>query len=99
MKWPESIITAAICVVAEILDYTTSKNVSEETLLRALERLLLASPLPRVNPKRKLRAKKDLLEELVRKGLSNPSRREENVHAHPHGPLQSTKRMFKQKLI
>jgi len=68
VKWPESIITAAICVVAEILDYTTSKNVSEETLLRALERLLLASPLPRVNPKRKLRAKKDLLEELVRKG-------------------------------
>ncbi len=72
MKWPESLVVAALCVVANALGYSKGKNVGEDVLLRALEKQLLKQVLHGVSPKRALKSKKDLLQELVRRGYLKP---------------------------
>ncbi|MEB3759684.1 MAG: hypothetical protein GSR81_02425 [Desulfurococcales archaeon] len=68
MKWPESLVQAALCAVADTLGFSKAKNVSEEHLLKVLEKLIRNHPIEGRSLRRLLKAKRDLLQELVRRG-------------------------------
>ena len=68
VKWPESLAQAALCAVADTLGFSKAKNVSEEHLLKVLEKLIRNHPIEGRSLRRLLKAKRDLLQELVRRG-------------------------------
>ena len=44
VKWPESLVQAALCAVADTLGFSKAKNVGKEHLLKALEKLSATTP-------------------------------------------------------